>query len=234
MNKVQKGQADMVICRRCRQEQSADERYCINCGDPLLKPARKSGGSPSGSTSGGLKNSQQWKPKPVSPGPVKNSAGASQGAALGSLVEQQQRKHIRRARAIIILIAVLLLFGSFMLYLFVGSKPGLLEIMKNSLEMDHNTFNLFKKSMTIEMWVNFFMGVFFLLFFIWARSNPYAAILTVLVIFITQIIVQGAMYPQSLVSPAQIFNVIIILALIRGIKAGLAYNKGKRPALQKR
>lgn len=264
MNIGKKGQTDMVICRRCRQEQSVDEKYCINCGDRLFSSASKSGSSSLRTSSNSLKNSQQWKPKPVtlepvkkiastspatafaslaeqqqkpkpvSPVPAKNSADVSQGATLGSLVEQQQQKHIRRARAIIMWIAVLTLVGSFILYIFVGTENGLLEGMKNSLELDHKAFNQLKTLMTIEMWVNFFMGAVFLLLFIWARSNPFVAILTVLVIFITQIIVMAAMNPKAMVSPAQIINVLIIIALIKGLKAGLAFNKGKRTALQKR
>ena len=71
-------------------------------------------------------------------------------------------------------------------------------------------------------------AIYFGLFF-WAKTNPFAACLTALIIYLTSIVVNLALNPMMFASPlAIVMAVAIILALASGVRSGLAYSKLKK------
>ena len=70
------------------------------------------------------------------------------------------------------------------------------------------------------------MGLIFLGLFSWAKSNPFAASLTALFIYITFMLIGCAIDPTSL-GRSFIVEIIISLALVSGVKSGLALEHGR-------
>lgn len=72
--------------------------------------------------------------------------------------------------------------------------------------------------------VPFIVGFVYLGLFFWAKTNPFGATLTALIIFVTNILLSAAIDPST-VAKGMILKVIIIFALLSGVRSGLAFKR---------
>jgi hypothetical protein len=140
-----------------------------------------------------------------------------------ALAERQHRKHLRSARQAIMLVAVLtLLVGAFVYY---GVSTELEKARRDpTVTVDEQAAARLKMFATVPLVVGaVFIGLFF-----WAKRNPFGAALTALVIYITDFIVTVALNPAFLTNViAIVVKVIIVLALLQGVRSGLAFRRLK-------
>lgn len=194
--KNQPTQSATIICKKCQFEQSTGQRYCTNCGEPLVGPTKQT------------------------------SSSSPSGGSLGSLVNHQHGKHIRGARIAIMFVAVITIIFSIVMWFLLNSEiekvksdPGMVVIQEVVTQAQ------------IEIGVTFALGIVFFILFFWAKSNPFAATLTALLLYLTNIIVAVGIEPTSL-AKGIIVKIIIIVALVNGLKSALAYKKDQESAAQ--
>jgi hypothetical protein len=139
--------------------------------------------------------------------------------SMGAEIGVQHRKHIRSARFAIMFVAVVTIgvsiFFWFKLQDEIGTIPAAL------IDGAVQKAIAFQK---VAIASTFFLGLVFIGLFFWAKKNPFGASLTALIIYATSILVQAGMEPATL-AKGIIIKVIIVLALVRGVQAGLAYKK---------
>ena len=62
--------------------------------------------------------------------------------------------------------------------------------------------------------------------FFWAKTNPFGASLTALIIYVTGMIVGAALDPATL-AQGWLIKILVIAALVSGVRSGIAYAKLK-------
>lgn len=152
-------------------------------------------------------------------GAMKTSRTRTSGSGLGSLVDDQHRKHIRRARIAIMFVAVVtLLFAIFKWYM----------LEKEIAEVQASSYMVVDQAVVAQnrliIGVTFAIGLIFMSLFFWAKTNPFGAALTALIIYITDLIVSVGLDPKNL-ARGLLVKIIIIIVLANGVKSGLAYKK---------
>jgi len=138
---------------------------------------------------------------------LKGKANRTSGPLLGGMIKDHQTKQIKHARYAILAVGILtILFTIFTHYELISRHRS------NSGQA------------LAAILISYALGIGFFGLFVWARKNPYAASLTALIIYITNIIIAAGMDPRSLPS-GLIVKIIIIAALVNGVKSGLDYNR---------
>ena len=137
----------------------------------------------------------------------------------GGEISDQHRKHIRSARFAIMFVAVVTIGVSIFFWF---KLQGEIESIPEAFMDDAVRKAIGFQKVAIAS--TFFLGLVFIGLFFWAKKNPFGASLTALIIYATSILVQAGMEPSSLVKGI-IIKIIIILALVRGVQAGLAFKK---------
>ena len=152
-------------------------------------------------------------------GEMKQTSTPSSMSGLGSLVDDQHEKHIKRARGAIMVVAVITIIAAVVFWFLLEN-----EIAK--IEADPNMYVLqdVVAQRRIMIGATFAIGVIFLALFFWAKSNPFGAALTAFIIYVTNIIVNAGIEPKTL-PQGIILKIVIIVLLLNGVKSGLAYKK---------
>ena len=75
--------------------------------------------------------------------------------------------------------------------------------------------------------IPFIVGFVYLGLYFWAKTNPFGATLTALVIFLTNILVSAAIEPSTIVG-GLILKIYIGFALVSGVRSGLAFKRLSR------
>ena len=141
----------------------------------------------------------------------------------GGEITDQHRKHIRSARFAIMVVAIITIIVSIVMWYML--QRDIDKASGNPLMLINEKIVAFQK---VAIASTFFVGLLFIGLFFWAKKNPFGASLTALIIYATSILVQAGMEPETLVKGI-IIKIIIILALVRGVQAGLAYKKLDSP-----
>lgn len=142
----------------------------------------------------------------------------------GGEITDQHRKHIRSARFAIMFVAIVTIGVSIFFWF---KLKGEIEDIPPGFLVD----GAVKKAIAFQKVAvasTFFLGLVFSGLFFWAKKNPFGASLTALIIYATSILVQAGIEPSTLVNGI-IIKVIIVLALVRGVQAGLAFKKLSSP-----
>lgn len=146
-------------------------------------------------------------------------ADLGQGVLVSVIRQKKLERHIRNARKVLAIFAVLLIFAGVMMTLS-GSEVSEFH------ETKQNTYQI--------------VGIFYLVFggfyaflYYWAKKKPFMAIVIALVIQATGLGATLIVNPMSIISLGTIISIICIIYLIRGVKAGLEYRRIKSPNLHK-
>jgi len=136
--------------------------------------------------------------------------------------QEEHKKHVKQAGIAIIVVAVLTILYAGFLWFQLSSEISKVEanpmMVVNQEVVSQARF---------QIGLVFGLGVVFIGLFFWSKVNPFAASLTALVIYITDIIVSIGIEPSAIYKGI-IIKIIIILALANGVKAGLAYNQERK------
>lgn len=139
-------------------------------------------------------------------------------------VSEQHKKHLRAARVAIMFVAVVTVIVAIVFWFILQNE---IEKVKNNPMMFLNEDAVAMQKVAIAS--TFVLGLIFFGLFFWAKSNPFGASLTALLIYVASIIVSLGLDPESL-PKGIIIKAIIILALVRGVQAGLAFKRlGSQP-----
>lgn len=138
---------------------------------------------------------------------------------LGSLAQEQHKKHIKSARTAILVVAILTFLGAILLYFIVQSE---IAKVKSTPGMVVDETAVGRANMIVA--AVSFMGCIFLGLWVWAKSNPFSATVTALVLYLSLQLLNAAMDPTTIVQGI-IIKIIIVLVLINGVKSGLAFKK---------
>ncbi|MHC4252480.1 MAG: zinc ribbon domain-containing protein [Planctomycetota bacterium] len=139
----------------------------------------------------------------------------------GSLAGKIHGRNIKGARIAIMIVAVLTFLEAAATWYFYS-------VLKAAAQYDPDPkalaavglLQLVAFAVTLVAFV--MLGLFF-----WAASNPFAASLTALVIYLTSMVVGLALNPIGLVSPiAWVIRISIITALASGVRSGLVSKRG--------
>ena len=137
----------------------------------------------------------------------------------GAEISDQHRKHVRSARFAIMFVAVVTIGVS--IFFWFKLQGEIEDIPAALIDAGLEKIIAFQK---VAIASTFFLGLVFIGLFFWAKKNPFGASLTALIIYATSILVQAGIEPSSRVKGI-IIKIIIILALVRGVQAGLAFKK---------
>lgn len=152
-------------------------------------------------------------------GLMRNTGSRKSASGLGSLVDDQHGKHIKRARGAIMVVAVITIIAAVVLWLLLESEIAKIEANPNMYVKQDVV-----AQQRIAIGATFAIGVVFLALFFWAKSNPFGAALTAFIIYITNIIVGAGIDPKTL-PQGILLKIVIIVLLLNGVKSGLAYKK---------
>lgn len=180
------------MCPKCHANVPGDQAFCTNCGEPL----------------------QEGKTRREIP-------RSSSSSPLGSLVDEQHRKHIRGSRIAIMFVAVVTIIFSIIAWINLEN-----EIARINRDPTMVVLEDVVAQNRLIIGATFVIGLVFVGLFFWAKKNPFSACLTALIIYLTNIIVALGIDPSSLVRGI-IVKIIIIAALANGVKSGLAFRKLK-------
>jgi hypothetical protein len=140
-------------------------------------------------------------------------------AALDRLSATAHRKQISNARSSILIVAIITLI--FTVYQHVVFNNSIKAARANpSLHVIEAAVT----KNTMVFFANYLIVTIFIAMFFWAKRNPFAACLTCLIIFVSNIIVNGAIDPTTIIQ-GFIMKFIVIFALLNGVKSGLAYRR---------
>jgi ABC-type Fe3+-siderophore transport system permease subunit len=192
--KDQQIQSTMIICNNCQSEQFLGQKYCTNCGKPLIGETKKT------------------------------SPAFSSGSSPGSRGDDKYGKHIKWARYAILFVAVLTIVAA-------GLQWYNLKIEEEYTNYGFYTMHDYAVDARNQAQIRivFFLGMVFLGLFFWAKSRPFAATLTALILYLTNLIVSFGINPKSLIDGLWL-KIIIIAALVNGLKSALLYKKDKEIA----
>ncbi len=140
-------------------------------------------------------------------------------AAAARIAATSTAKNIRSARIALGVVAVVTLL--FSLFMHIRFSNQIAEARANP-QMTVNEAVVSQQYMLFT--VNYLVVAIYVGLMFWTRKNPFAACLTGLVIYLTSILINAAIDPTTIVQGI-IMKVIIIMALINGVKAGLAYRR---------
>jgi hypothetical protein len=76
------------------------------------------------------------------------------------------------------------------------------------------------KDNSAAMVVNFILTILYLIFAAWCTKNPFGAILTAFIVYVTTIILNAIVEPATLISGI-IVKILVVIALIKGIQSAL-------------
>lgn len=137
-------------------------------------------------------------------------------AALARRTAETTRKAVRGARLALGFVALITLaFSAFMHISFnreiaaARANPAM-TVDENIVAQNHMLFT-----------VNYVLVAVYIALAFWAGRNPFGACLTGLIIYLTVNLINAAIDPMTL-AQGIIMKIIIILALVNGVKAGLA------------
>jgi len=149
---------------------------------------------------------------------------------LGSLASAQHKKHIRSARIAIMVTAVLMFIGCAVVWSRTQEEVRKLRSNPNIIIDEQKLAEVMKK-IKMVIAAQAAVGLVFLGFFFWAKTNPFAASLTALIIYATLQVIGLALNPGVYLNPiALLIVIVILLALANGVKSGLAFKKMQREA----
>ncbi len=138
---------------------------------------------------------------------------------LGSLVAGQHQKNIRSARTAIMVVAVITLIASIVFWFLLQDQ--IKSVKANpQLVLDEDAVS----QQQISILATALLGVVFIVLFFWAKTNPFAATLVSLILYVTSHLVTIAINPAA-ISQGIIVKVIVIVFLISGVRSGLAYKR---------
>lgn len=131
-----------------------------------------------------------------------------------SHAEREYTRHIKHAQITIFVVAALSLLAALMTFF----------VMEN----------LFVSNWPTEGLVMFIgqivLGIIYIGLGFWSASNPFAASLTTLILFITLILISAVINPASILMGGMVgvgIKIVIILCLLSGIKSSLGYRRLK-------
>jgi hypothetical protein len=140
----------------------------------------------------------------------------------GGLAEKIHGRNIKGARIAIMIVAVLTFLETAVLWFLYATVKAAFASEGIPLS-EAEGLGVLQLMVMASALVGFVMlGLFF-----WAGSNPFAASLTALIIYLTAMLVGFALNPLALVSPiGWVIRISIILALSSGVRSGLVSKRG--------
>lgn len=131
-----------------------------------------------------------------------------------SHAEREYARHIKHAQITIFVVAALSFLAALMIFLLMQSR--------------------FSGSWPTDVLVMFIgqlvVGIIYIGLGFWSASNPFAASLTTLILFITLILIGAVINPASILMGGMVgigIKIVIILCLLSGIKSSLGYRRLK-------
>ncbi|MCP5049191.1 MAG: zinc ribbon domain-containing protein [bacterium] len=150
---------------------------------------------------------------------VKKSDGGSADSLLNSAEKEGHDKKIRESRFAIMAVTIIIIF--FATYMWHTLEMDIKQIEADPMmEVDREVV----KTDRLEIGLTFLVGFIYLSLYFWAKKNPFAASLTALLIYLTNLIVSVGINPANL-GRGIFINILIIAALTKGVKSGLAYKR---------
>ena len=152
-------------------------------------------------------------PVGTSAGPRVVGEGSIASTSAGqNLQAQELKKKMKSARGALLAVAIIQVVVGFFLYAILADEAG----KPNSL--------MTKADLNIMLVVILVIGAIYFGLWVWAKSAPFPAALTGLILYVTLWLGQGVMDPASLVQGILI-KIIIVAVLIKAVQAGLEYRK---------
>ena len=149
---------------------------------------------------------------------------------LGSLAQSARGKEISQAKKILIAIGILTMIANG--FLFYNLENEIQQAI-NKGQVDPAGINEFRQAATIAGYLLYggpmLLGLLFVVFGLIVRKYPLAITVTSLVLYLGATLIFAVLNPESIVQGI-IFKVIIIVALVKAIKAARAYNSETKKA----
>ncbi len=191
---------DSPACPKCGVPVGPAERFCQACGQALVEGAQ---------------------------------AAPPSSKPLGSLVENKHRKQLKGARSSIMVVAVLTFLGAGVQWFLAQQASKELEAEVQKVRNDPTQVLLEDAVATQRSAVNelraiagaiLITGFVYIGLFFWAKGNPFAANLTALILFVTIQLLAAALNPVTL-AQGWLVKILVIAALVNGVKSGLAFKR---------
>lgn len=186
----------MMNCPKCNAVLAEGAAFCESCGAQIVEGTERKSAEPPRSR-------------------------------LGSLAEAQHKKHIKNGRTAIMAVAILILLSGIGFYFLqngeIAREVRRVEALPNMV-VDQAVVAKLRTQIKALLVVNIALAAAYLGLFFWARTNPFGAALTALILFVTLILVGAAVNPATIVQ-GWLVKIIVIGALASAVKSGLAHRK---------
>lgn len=145
--------------------------------------------------------------------PRRNPQGSSR-ASYGKSIDKKHRKRIKSSRTAIAVVAILTWISALVHWILLKAAMQESYIPKDEVNQNY-----------MLMGVTVFLGLVFMVLNFWAKQKPFAATLTALIIYLTDIVVLVAIDPVSLIRGI-VVKVIIVVILLNGVRSSFAFRHG--------
>jgi FtsH-binding integral membrane protein len=152
---------------------------------------------------------------------VKSGKRGGRPSVAREWAKDTHKKSMRRARKVILVLAILLAVVGVGLYALIMS-----ELSSYGRYADADVVRQAKSAALIFLLM--YLGIAGLYFgcFIWAKSNPVAATTVATILYVTLKLAEVILNPSSLLNPFGLFITACIIAmLVYGIKSAIAYDR---------
>ncbi|MCG3136011.1 MAG: hypothetical protein HMLKMBBP_03798 [Planctomycetes bacterium] len=147
---------------------------------------------------------------------------------LGNLAVVQHEKHTKSARSSILIVAILLAAGGVLMWFLVKKDADEVARIIGDQDVASNPHFREAKRLVARAWLlvasNFVLAAGFVGLWIWAKRNAFGATLTAFIAFLTLVLVNAVVDPATIVQGV-IVKILVIAALLKGLKSGLALRK---------
>ncbi len=150
---------------------------------------------------------------------VAPSANAKGRAALGRLTANTHLSQIKSARMVIAMVALLILAVTIFQHAQFNSQIA---------EYRANPANVINEQIvtraTMLFYANYLIVGIYGGLILWMKTNPFAACLTALIIYVSITLLNVAIDPTSIFQGILV-RIVVILLLVKGVKSGLAWRR---------
>ena len=198
--------AEIVTCQACSARNSEGTGFCQQCGERLFDKSQ---------------------PAPrVNPhlGTTPAAPGVKQ-PRLGNLAAEHHGKEIRSARIAIMLVSVLTVISAAAYWMMLDA-----ELAKIRSDPAMFVVQSAVNEARLLIIATFAIGMLFLGLFFWAKRNPFGATLTALIVYLTSMVANAAVDPQTMAKGWLIKGiVIVVLANCASTAKSSACQRGRIP-----